>query len=95
MAVNALRTGPDAYCKMLSKREMELLPMLGHGDSNQDIGAAFSISPLTVKFHREKIMQKLGIHSSDRLIRWAAEKGFSSFFSPALGLSKPVRGLVQ
>jgi DNA-binding CsgD family transcriptional regulator len=46
----------------LTRREAEILAWLAQGRTNEEIGLALSISPLTVKKHLEHIYSKLGIH---------------------------------
>lgn len=74
----ALRANPDAFPKLLSARELETLVCIAHSFSDPEIGAAFGISAGTALSHRRKIMRKLGIHSTPKLIRYCAEKGFDS-----------------
>lgn len=59
----------------LTARELEVLRLLGRGMSRIEIAAALSRSPKTVDGHRERIMEKLGLHSSAELIRYAIREG--------------------
>jgi DNA-binding NarL/FixJ family response regulator len=70
---------PKAFFKILSNREIALLAHLGRGDSNEEIADRIGISEATVRSHREHVLRKLGIHSSEKLMRWAAERGFVNF----------------
>lgn len=45
---------------LISERECQILVCVREGMSNQQIGEALSISPLTVKNHVQKILRKLG-----------------------------------
>ena len=49
------------------------------GKANKDIGENLKISPKTVARHRERIMNKLDIHSSIDLVRFAIRNGIVSF----------------
>jgi DNA-binding CsgD family transcriptional regulator len=53
----------------LSPRETELLPLLAVGLTANEIGRRIFISPETVKTHRSRIYNKIGIHSHDELVR--------------------------
>lgn len=72
-----MREAPRCFSKVLSNREMELLVLLGHGKSNEEISRALDLSIKTVANHRQNIMTKLGLNSVTQLLRYAAEKGFS------------------
>ncbi len=55
----------------LSKREKEVLRLVVEGQANKQIAQTLGISARTVETHREKIMAKLGIHSTSGLVRYA------------------------
>ena len=42
---------------------------------NKEIGAALSISANTVETHRKRIMEKLDLHKTAGLVRFAMRKG--------------------
>ncbi len=88
-AMRATRTDPAAFFKILSCRELALLPLLSHGLTDEQIGERNGSCPATVKSHRQHIMTKLGLHRTVDLIQWATEKGFStcSTAEPALTVS--------
>ncbi len=60
---------------VLSKREIQVLKMVADSKSNQQIGDELGISPKTVSRHRERIMQKLNIHTSVELVKFAVKTG--------------------
>ncbi len=66
--------GQDEYAK-LSAREREVLPLLADGRSNDDISAILSISPYTVQTYRQRVMQKLNLHSRSELLKYALRRG--------------------
>jgi two-component system nitrate/nitrite response regulator NarL len=53
----------DTPLSRLSKREREVLALLGRGWSNSKIGDELFISPHTVRTHVQNILQKLEMHS--------------------------------
>jgi DNA-binding NarL/FixJ family response regulator len=71
-----LRVDPNAWFKLLSDREQELLPLLGQGQTDAEVGRAMRLSPETIHSHRRNIMRKLGLHRSVELIHWAQKAGF-------------------
>ena len=60
----------------LTKREQEILDLIGKGLNNQQIADQLFISPRTVETHRTNIMQKLNIHDAPNLVRYALEHGY-------------------
>ena len=60
---------------VLSDREVQVLELVAEGLTNSEIGAALGISPKTVARHRERIMNKLDIHSSTELVKFAIRTG--------------------
>jgi DNA-binding NarL/FixJ family response regulator len=56
------RTGPKRR-ETLTKRETEVLDLIGHGLTNREIGERLYISPKTVEHHVGRILTKLGLRS--------------------------------
>ncbi len=53
----------------LSLREIEVLTLIGRGDTNRKIGVILEISEQTVETHRKHIKKKLGAkHTIDLLV---------------------------
>ena len=75
-AMRRLRADPQAFFKILSDRELGLLPALGRGLTDDELAAQTGLSALTVKSHRQHIMAKLGLHRTPDLIYWAIAHGF-------------------
>jgi DNA-binding NarL/FixJ family response regulator len=65
----------DAGYGSLSAREQEVMRLLAEGLSRKEIAQKLFISPKTVENHRTNIMNKLGLHSTMDLIRYAARLG--------------------
>lgn len=59
----------------LTRREREVLKLVGEGYHNKDIAGCLGISIKTVEKHRANIMDKLDIHSASALTAYAIEKG--------------------
>ena len=59
----------------LTPREMEVLQRIAEGDANKQIAAALEISVKTVEKHRDHLMQKLDIHDTASLTRYAIAEG--------------------
>ncbi len=58
-------------CEELTKRETAVLKELAIGLSNKEIAQALNISVRTVETHRQNIKNKLDIHTSAGLIKYA------------------------
>jgi two-component system, NarL family, response regulator NreC len=61
--------------EVLSQREREVLELVGQGWNNQQIGAHLGLSPKTIARHRERIMNKLNMHSRTELVKFAIRTG--------------------
>ena len=59
----------------LSSREVEALQLVAEGKANKQIAAELGISIKTVEKHRQSLMQKLGIHDTAGLTRYAMAAG--------------------
>jgi len=59
----------------LTPREREVLQLITEGRSSKEIGAALDISARTVEAHRAHIMEKLDIHETAGLVRYAIRRG--------------------
>jgi DNA-binding NarL/FixJ family response regulator len=59
----------------LTPREREVLQLITEGRSSKEIGVALDISARTVEAHRAHIMEKLDIHETAGLVRYAIRRG--------------------
>lgn len=59
----------------LTSREMEVLQLISEGKPNKETAAELGISVKTVEKHRGKLMQKLDIHDTASLTRYAISAG--------------------
>jgi DNA-binding NarL/FixJ family response regulator len=62
----------------LTEREKEVLRLIAEGKSNKDIAELLCLSVKTVMAHRTNIMEKLDIHSSTELVKYAIRQGIVS-----------------
>lgn len=60
---------------VLSKRERQVLEAVALGLTSPQIGDRLGISPKTVSRHRERIMNKLNLHSAAELVKFAIRTG--------------------
>ena len=62
---------------LLSGREREVLQLIAEGKTNKEIATKLNLSVYTVDSHRGKIMEKLNLHSTGELVRFAIKPGLS------------------
>jgi DNA-binding NarL/FixJ family response regulator len=55
----------------LTARQQEVLRLIARGSSAKDIANQLNISVRTAEFHRAAIMQRLGLHSTAQMTRYA------------------------
>ncbi|PID15258.1 DNA-binding response regulator [Sporosarcina sp. P34] len=72
-------TDEDDPFKILSKREIEILPLVAKGYGNKEIAEMLYISVKTVEAHKAKLMDKLQLKSRPELVEYALRKKFLSF----------------
>jgi DNA-binding NarL/FixJ family response regulator len=60
---------------LLTSREREVLQLIAEGKTNKEIATALKLSVYTVDAHRGRIMEKLNLHSTGELVRFAVRKG--------------------
>ncbi|HWG21544.1 MAG TPA: response regulator transcription factor [Terracidiphilus sp.] len=59
----------------LTPRQREVLQLVAEGKSTKEISAALNISPKTVEFHRNSLMDELGVRTTAELTRYALSRG--------------------
>lgn len=76
LGIPGARSGKtDEKYATLTPREEQVLRLLAEGHSAKVIGEKLFISPKTVENHRANIMEKLDLHSTLDLIRYAVRLG--------------------
>jgi DNA-binding NarL/FixJ family response regulator len=60
---------------LLTSREREVLQMIAEGKTNKEIANSLQLSVYTVEAHRGRIMEKLNLHSTGELVRFALRNG--------------------
>jgi two-component system, NarL family, response regulator NreC len=60
---------------LLTGREREVLQSIAEGKTNKEIATALNLSVYTVEAHRGRIMEKLNLHSTGELVRFALRNG--------------------
>lgn len=60
---------------LLTKREREVLQLIAAGKTNKEVATQLNLSVYTVDSHRGKIMEKLNLHNTGELVRFAIKNG--------------------
>lgn len=75
---SARDTAASSPLHMLTAREQEVLRLLADGKRVKEIAQLLNISAKTVESHRQNIMDKLEIHSTIELTRYALREGLTT-----------------
>jgi len=73
--VKSFLENKDVKTNPLSPREREVLQLIAEGKSTKEVGAILGISVKTAESHRTRIMEKLDIHETATLVRYAIRQG--------------------
>jgi len=60
---------------LLTTREREVLQMIAEGKTNKEIATSLNLSVYTIEAHRGRVMEKLNLHSTGELVRFALRNG--------------------
>lgn len=60
---------------LLTTREREVLQLIAEGKTNKEIATSLNLSVYTVEAHRGRLMEKLNLHSTGELVRFAVRSG--------------------
>lgn len=66
-----LRQGVEEDADPLSERERQVLELIAEGFTGRQIAERLGLRPKTVENHRARIMEKLDIHTTAGLVRYA------------------------
>ena len=61
--------------RRLTDREKQVLKLVAEGLANKEVADVLGISVKTAMSHREKVMEKLGLHNRTELVRFALRRG--------------------
>ena len=59
----------------LTAREREVFHLVVDGKTTKEVAKTLGISPKTAENHRTRLMDKLGVHNTAELVRYAARRG--------------------
>jgi DNA-binding NarL/FixJ family response regulator len=75
---NSTQKKDGSVFSILSSREQEVLQLLAEGRTAKQIAYKLDLSVKTIETHRQKIMNKLGIHSIAEMTKYAIREGLTS-----------------
>jgi two-component system invasion response regulator UvrY len=75
MAENIISGSEKPLYQLLSSRELEVLQLFAEGKKVVQIASELSLSPKTIGTYRERILEKLKLHTTADLIRYAIMEG--------------------
>lgn len=73
--MEAYRTRSERPKDRLSLRERQVLQLIAEGKSTKEVASVLCISVKTAESHRTRLMQKLDIHETASLVRYAIRRG--------------------
>jgi DNA-binding NarL/FixJ family response regulator len=74
-SLNPKQNPAEMFGTKLTPRQREVLQLVAEGRSTKQISASLGISPKTVEFHRNSLMDELGLRSIAELTRFAVSQG--------------------
>ena len=77
LALGAMPGSETASHESLSDREFEVFRLLAAGVSVTDIAARLKLSVKTVSTHKSNLMQKMNLHNTTELVRYAIKHGLA------------------
>ena len=63
---------------LLTSREREVLTMVADGKTNKEIATTLNLSVYTIESHRGSVMEKLNLHNTGDIVRFALRNGLIS-----------------
>jgi len=75
IVVDAYRGKTDLPSDPLTPREREVLQLVAEGKSTKQVAGILGVSVKTAESHRSRIMEKLDIHETATLVRYAIRRG--------------------
>ena len=76
LATSGTEPGPDSQGS-LSMRQREILQLVAEGLTLKEIALTLNLSPKTVEYHKSKLMEELGLHTTAELTKYALAHGLT------------------
>jgi DNA-binding NarL/FixJ family response regulator len=75
LSLKDLRQSSDVFARELTPRQREVLQLVAEGKTIKEISASLQISPKTVEFHKNALMNEIGLRTTAELTRYAISRG--------------------
>jgi two-component system response regulator NreC len=75
LVVHGYLTGTQAPSDRLAPRERQVLQLVAEGKTSKEIATIMGLSAKTAESYRTRLMEKLGIHQTAGLVRYAIKHG--------------------
>lgn len=75
VVVESYQSNAGRSVTQLTLRERQVLQLIAEGKTTKDIASVLGISVKTAESHRTRLMQKLDIHETASLVRYAVRNG--------------------
>lgn len=75
LTLDPKRNPAGMFGARLTPRQREVLQLVAEGKTTKQISAVLNISPKTVEFHRNSLMDELGVRTTAELTRYALTRG--------------------
>ena len=73
--LDSRRNPAGMFGARLTPRQREVLQLVAEGKTTKQISVLLKISPKTVEFHRNSLMEELGVRTTAELTRYAVSRG--------------------
>lgn len=70
--------GENPAGEPLTNRQREVLQLVAEGRSAKEIAIQLLVSVKTAQFHKADMVQRLGLHSTAELVKYAVRHGITS-----------------
>lgn len=77
LSLKDLRQATDVFAKELTPRQREVLQLVAEGKTIKEISAVLQISSKTVEFHKNALMNEIGLRTTADLTRYAISRGIT------------------
>ncbi|HEX3941898.1 MAG TPA: response regulator transcription factor [Acidobacteriaceae bacterium] len=78
-SLDTTKNPAEMFGTRLTPRQREVLQLVAEGKTAKEISTALNISVKTVEFHRNCLMDELGIRTTAELTRYALSRGIVNF----------------